>query len=64
MQLGHAVDLVGSHDGEEGHANHLLLRLLDNGDTSQEVAIVGEGALHALEEEQVDVVDDLEVTRE
>lgn len=33
VQLGNAIDLVGSNNGQEGHPHHLGLGLLDDGDT-------------------------------
>jgi len=50
MQLGDTIDLVRAYNGKEGHADHLGVRLLDNGDTGEHVAILGEGALDVLQE--------------
>lgn len=50
MQLGDTIDLVRAYNGKEGHADHLGVRLLDDGDTGEHVAILGEGALDVLQE--------------
>ncbi|GJC79271.1 hypothetical protein ColLi_02109 [Colletotrichum liriopes] len=62
VQLSYAVDLVGTDNGQECHADHLGLRLLDNGDPAEEVSVVGEHLLDALEEEEIDVVNNLQVS--
>ena len=59
VQFSHTVDLVRPDNSEERHANHLGLRLFNNRDSAQKVTVFGEGPLHSLEEEEVDVVDDL-----
>lgn len=64
VQLGDTVDLVRANDGEICHADHLGLRLLNDGHASEHIALLGEGALNELQELQVDVVDDLQVTRQ
>lgn len=62
VQLGDTVDLVGADNGQEGHADHLGLRLFYDRDPAEDVTVVGEHLLDALEEEEVDVVDDLQVS--
>lgn len=64
VQLGHTVNLLGPDNGQERHANHLRLGLFDNGHSSQELTVFRELALDALQEEQVDIVDDLQMSRE
>lgn len=59
MQLGHTVDLVGANQGEVGHANHLRLRLLNDGDSTKELTIIGKVTLDKLQKIEVDVKDDL-----
>lgn len=64
MQLSNTVDLVGTNNSQVSHANHLGLRLLNDGDAGKHIAVLGELALDALEEEQVDIVNELEVARQ
>jgi hypothetical protein len=64
VQFRHAVDLVRADNGEERHAHHLALRLLDDGHAVEQVVVLGEFFLHHLEEKEVDVVDYLQVARE
>ena len=61
VQLSNTVDLVRTNNSQVSHADHLGLGLLDDGDAGKHITILGELALDALEEEQVDVVDKLEV---
>lgn len=61
VQLSDTIDLVRSDNGEERHPNHLGLGLLNDGHTAKNVAVVGEGLLNLLKEEEVDVVDNLQV---
>lgn len=62
VQLGDSVHLVGSDNGKVCHSDHLGLRLLDNGDPSKDISIVGEVLLNKLQEIQVDVEDDLKMS--
>jgi hypothetical protein len=59
VQLGYTVDLMGANQGEEGHADHLGLRLFNDRDTSEKIAVTREVALNELEEVQVYVIHDL-----
>lgn len=63
MKLRNTVDLVAADHGKVCHAHHLGLRFLNDGNTTQHVAVLGEVTLNILQELQVDVVDDLKVTR-
>jgi hypothetical protein len=63
VKFSDTVDLVRTDDGEVGHTDDLWLGLLNNRDTGEKLAILGELLLDGLEEEQVNVVDDLQVTR-
>ena len=64
VKLGDAVDLVRPDDGEVRHAHALGRALLDEAHAREARAVVGEPALHVLEEVEVDLVDELEVARE
>lgn len=57
VQLSYAVDLVRTDQSKVGHADHLGLRLFDDGDTSKQIAVAGKVALNELEEVQVYVID-------
>jgi len=59
----YTIDLVGSNNSEEGHSDHLGLRLFDNRHSAQQLTVLRELALDTLEEEEVDLVDDLEMSR-
>lgn len=61
VQLSNTVDLVRTNNSQVSHADHLGLSLLNDGDATKHIAVLGELALDGLEEEQVDVVDELEV---
>uniref|UniRef100_A0A1Y1L8Q7 Uncharacterized protein n=1 Tax=Photinus pyralis TaxID=7054 RepID=A0A1Y1L8Q7_PHOPY len=64
VEFRHAIDLVGADDGKERHAYHLGLGFLNDGYPAEHVPVVREGLFYALQKEQVDVVDDLQVPRE
>lgn len=64
VQLGNTVDLVRTYNGQEGHADHLGLRLLNNRDAAQNVAVIREGLFHLLQEIQINVKNNLEVSGE
>lgn len=64
VELGDAVDLVRANNSEVRHANHLRLRLLDDGDSPKHVSVIRECLLNTLEEEQINVVYNLEMSRE
>jgi len=58
VELSNAVDLVGANNCQEGHAYHLGLRFLNDGDITEHIPVFGEIALNILEELHVDLVDD------
>ena len=62
MQLRDTIDLVRSNNRQESHAHHLRLRLLNDRHSTQDITVVGESLLDFLEEEQINVVDNLQVT--
>lgn len=63
MELGDSIDLVRTDNGQISHTDHLGSRFLNNGDASEQLALLWELALHSLEEEKVDIIDDLQVSR-
>ncbi len=62
MKFSDTVDLVGTDNSQESHANHFWLGLFDDRNASQEFPILWELALHSLQEIQVDLVDDLQMS--
>jgi hypothetical protein len=64
VQLGDSIDLVGPDKCQVGHAHHLGGGLFNDGNAAKEFTILGEHALDILQELQINVVDDLQVTRE
>ena len=62
MKLSNTIDLVRSNNGQEGHSNHLWLRFLDDRNSVEQLPFLGEFALNSLEEVQVDLVNDLQVS--
>lgn len=65
VHLGHTVHTVGDHDSQVGHANLLLITLLNDGELVHLGNIVGPLLLdHLGQEQMVDVVDDLNVSGE
>jgi hypothetical protein len=62
MELCNTVDLMRTDDSQIRHANHLGLRFFNDGNTGKNIPILGELALDTLQEIQVDLVDDLEVS--
>ena len=61
---GYTVDGVASDDGQMSHVDSLLALLLDEGHATQAVKVTRELGLDILQMQEVDVVDDLEVTRQ
>jgi hypothetical protein len=63
---GDAVDILGGHDGQDGHADVLLavVRLLDDGELADLLPVVPELGPDRLQEPPVDVIDDLRVPRQ
>ena len=64
VQLGNAVDARGADDRKVGHTHIALAVLVDQRHAGQAVLIAGVDAGDLAEEAPVDLVDDLEVTRE
>lgn len=64
VELGDAVDLVGTDNSEVSHAHHLGVRLLNNRNPPKEIAVIGEDLLDTLEEEEVYIINNLEMSRE
>lgn len=62
VQLSHTVDLVGTYNGQEGHSHHLGLTLLNDGDSAEQVSVIGEGLFDLLQEEQIDIIDNLKMS--
>ena len=63
VKLGNAIHLVRTDDGQVRHANHLRIRLFDNRNPTQQIAVLWKVSLDKLQELQVYVVNDLKVTR-
>ena len=64
MEFGNTIDLVGTNNGQVSHSDHLWLRLLNDRDTGEKLAIVGEFALHRLQEQHINLVDNLKMSWE
>ena len=64
MQRGDAVDAVAADDGEVRHAHALLAVLVDERHAANAGLVAGERLLHLVEEAPVDLVDDLQVSRQ
>lgn len=62
VQLSHTVDLVRTNNSQVSHADHLWVRLLNDGHAAKKLAIIRELALHSLQEEEIDLVDDLKMS--
>lgn len=56
VEFGHTVHLVRANQSKVGHANHLRIRLLDDRDTPEHIAILREVTLNILQEVKVDVL--------
>ena len=64
VQRGDAVDRVAAHRGEMGHADALLAGLADERHACRAGLVAREALAHLVEEARVDLVDDLEVSRQ
>ena len=62
VKLGHTVHLVRANDSKECHPDHLGLRLLNNGNPREEITVIGELLLYLLQEVEVNIIDDLEMS--
>ena len=63
VEGGDAVDGMAADDGEIGHADHLMITLLDEGEFADLPDIAGPHLLHLGEESLVGLENDLKVTR-
>ena len=64
MELSYTIDLVASNSREVSHLHHLRLGFLDDRNTPEHVAVLGELLFHHVKELRVDFVNNLEVSRE
>ena len=64
VKLSYTIDLVASNGGEVGHLHHFRLGFFDDRNAPEHVAIVGELLLHHMKELRIDLVNDLEMSRE
>jgi hypothetical protein len=64
VNRGHAVRAVRTDDGEIGHADLTFCTLFDQARALQAAFIAGEPLAHLTEELPVDLIDDLEVSRQ
>ena len=63
MKLSYTIDFVTSNGREVSHLHHLWLGFLDDRNTPEHVAVLGELLLHHVKELRVDLVNDLEMSR-
>ena len=63
MQGGHPVHGVASDNGEIGHADHLVITLLDEGERADFLNVSGPHFLHLEQEALVGLEDDLQMAR-
>ena len=64
VECSHSVDCVGAHDGEERHADLLLVALLDEGHAGDLLIVAGVLSLDSLEEVVVDKVNQFHMARQ
>ncbi len=64
MQCGDTVDSVAADRGEIRHAHALAALLADQGHASHPRLVAREARMHFIQEPAIDLVDDLEVTRQ
>lgn len=62
VQLSNTIDLMRPNNCQERHAHHLCLRLLNDRNSAQDVSVIRESLLDLLEEKQVNVVDNLQMS--
>ena len=64
VDRGHAVGAVRADDGQVGHADVLARAFLDQAHARDAALVAGEAGPHVIEQAAVDLVDDLQVTRQ
>ena len=64
MKLSYTIDLVAANGREISHLHHLWLRFFDDRNTPEHIAILGELFLHHVKELRIDLVNDLQMSRE
>lgn len=64
MELSDSINLVRTDNGQISHADHLGRRFLDDGNAGKQLTLLWELTLHSLEEEEVDIIDDLQMSWE
>ena len=57
VECGHTIDSVGADDRQEGHANPLLVALLDQAHPANFLVVIRVPLSHSLQEVVVDFVD-------
>lgn len=62
VQLSNTIDFMRPNNCQERHAHHLCLRLLNDRNSAQDVSVIRESLLDLLEEKQVNVIDNLQMS--